>query len=74
MKSKCTIEKNPNVLKQSQLIQIISDRSDRYGNMLLDFMSTYNLMSLREATVEQLSEYIKNNLEGVKENGRKRIN
>lgn len=74
MKSKCTIEKNSNVLKQSQLIQIISDRSDRYGNMLLDFMSQYNLMSLREATVEQLSEYIKNNLEGVKENGRKRIN
>lgn len=70
MKNKCTIEKNPSVLKQSQLIQIISDRSDRYGNMLLDFMSKYNLMCLKDATVEQLSEYIKNNLEGEKENGR----
>lgn len=70
MRSKCTIEKNPSVLKQSQLIQIISDRSDRYGNMLLDFMSKYNLMALKDATVEQLSEYIKNNLEGEKENGR----
>lgn len=71
MKSKCTIKKDPKVLKQSQLIQIISDRSDRYGNMLLDFMSTYNLMCLKDATVEQLSEYIKNKeYEGEKENGR----
>ena len=37
----------------SELIEIIS-RQDR----LLDFMNRYNLMGLREATVEQLKEYI----------------
>ena len=37
----------------SELIEIIS-RQDQ----LLDFMDRYNLLGLREATVEQLKEYI----------------
>lgn len=37
----------------SELIEVISQR-----HKLLDFMNRYNLTSLREATEEQLSEYI----------------
>ena len=37
----------------SELIEIISQR-----DKLLDFMERYNLIGLREATEEQLKEYI----------------
>ena len=40
-------------MKMSELIDIISRE-----NKLLDFMERYNLIGLREATEEQLKEYI----------------
>lgn len=49
--------------KKSQLIKVISTASDRYGDKLLDFMETYQLTGLNNASTMQLEEYIeKNNL------------
>lgn len=47
---------------QSQLIEIISSQGDRYGDKLLDFMETYKLICLKDATIEQLQEYISTRL------------
>lgn len=48
-----------------RLIRIISARSDRYGNLLIDFMEHYGLSCLMEATEAQLNEYIHDNLKGA---------
>ena len=48
----------------SKLIRTISKAGDRYGNLLLEFMETYGLTGLYQATAEQLREFIsKKNLE-----------
>ena len=44
--------------ERDRLIQYISERSSLYGDKLLDFMETYGLTGLQNATVEQLQEYI----------------
>ena len=48
--------------EKSKLIQYISDRSDRYGDKLLEFMDLYHLHNLQSATVAQLREYINTHL------------
>ena len=60
----CTVKNEPNHLAQtiemqkSDLINFLSNRSNRYGDKLIDFMETYDLLSLQDATVAQLQEYI----------------
>lgn len=49
----------------TRLICIISARSNRYGNLLIDFMERYGLSCLMEATEAQLNEYIHDNLKGA---------
>lgn len=44
---------------KSDLIDIISSQSDRYGDKLLDFLDKNHLTCLQDATVEQLQNYIK---------------
>lgn len=44
---------------KSKLIKYISSKSNRYGDKLVDFLTMYNLTGLIDATVEQLSEYIR---------------
>ncbi len=44
-----------------KLIRYISERSDWYGNRLIDFMKQYNVHNLTEATSKQLKEYVKKN-------------
>lgn len=44
---------------KSDLIDIISSKSDRYGDKLIDFLNKNNLTCLQEATIEQLQNYIK---------------
>lgn len=45
---------------RDDLIDIISRKSDRSGDKLLDFLNKNNLISLQDATVEQLQSYISN--------------
>lgn len=44
---------------EDELIDIISSKSDRYGDKLIDFLNKNNLTGLQEATIEQLQNYIK---------------
>lgn len=44
--------------EKSKLIRYISDRSNRYGDKLIEFMDTYNLMKLQDATEAQLYDFI----------------
>ena len=44
---------------KSELIEKISKASNMYGDLLVDFMDKYKLLSLKDASVEQLTEYIK---------------
>lgn len=46
--------------EKDNLISLISGASDD-GDLLLDFMNLYGLDNLRDATVYQLKEYIRNN-------------
>lgn len=48
---------------KDELINIISSKSDRYGDKLIDFLDRNNLISLQDATVEQLQNYISNYLQ-----------
>jgi hypothetical protein len=48
---------------KDELINIISSKSDRYGDKLIDFLDRNNLISLKDATVEQLQNYISNYLQ-----------
>lgn len=48
--------------KKSFLIRIISNAGDEYGNKLVDFLTKYKLVGLKDATVEQLEQYITNDL------------
>lgn len=43
------------------LIQTISE-ADRSGNKLIEFMNKYNLVGLKDATIEQLESFILDNL------------
>ena len=43
---------------KDELIMVISNQSDKYGDKLVDFLHTYKLVGLKDATVEQLQEYI----------------
>ena len=46
-----------------ELIQMVSAFNEtKYGDKLIDFMDTYGLMCLQDATVEQLQEYISTRL------------
>ena len=47
---------------KDELIQVISSRSSRYGDKLIDFMDRYSLYCLQDATVQQLREYVSDNL------------
>lgn len=49
---------------KAELISVISKAGDRYGNKLIDFLNLYHLTGLCEATVDQLQDYIQNNLGG----------
>ncbi|MEG1562858.1 MAG: hypothetical protein RR365_03905 [Bacteroides sp.] len=51
--------------RKTRLIRIISARSDRYGNLLIDFMEHYGLSCLMDATEGQFTEYIHDNLKGA---------
>lgn len=44
--------------EKSKLIRYISDRSNRYGDKLIEFMDTYNLVKLQDATEAQLYDFI----------------
>lgn len=48
---------------EDELIDIISSKSDRYGDKLIDFLNKNNLTCLQEATIEQLQNYIKGEFE-----------
>lgn len=54
----CVISKT-----KDELINIISSKSDRYGDKLIDFLDKNNLMSLQDSTVEQLQNYMSNYLQ-----------
>jgi len=47
---------------KDELIMVISNQSDKYGDKLVDFLHTYKLVGLKDATVEQLQEYISTRL------------
>lgn len=40
------------------LVDVISKKSDKYGDKLVDFMEKYNVSGLSEASVDQLHDYI----------------
>ena len=44
--------------EKTQLIQTISQNTNRYGNKLLEFMEKYQLTGLRDATITQLREFV----------------
>ncbi len=46
-------------LSKWDLINLISKCSSKYGDKLTEFLGMYHLCGLREATKEQLNEYIK---------------
>ena len=55
-------------MRKEYLIRVISRNSDRYGDKLIDFMQTFGLSCLADATPEQLTEYIaRNNLKSEME-------
>ena len=44
---------------KDELIKFLSDHSKtKYGEKLVEFLETYKLVGLKDATVEQLQEYI----------------
>lgn len=45
--------------RRDELITIISNHSDRYGNLLIKFLVRYNLTNLQQAGIEQLEEFIR---------------
>lgn len=47
---------------KDDLIKAISSQSDKYNDRLIEFMNIYEIGGLKEATVEQLGEYISMNL------------
>ena len=67
----CVIGKNQNKVvdpvraQKNDMIDFISRHSSRYGDKLVDFMESYNLINLEEATVPQLQEYIATHLYNV---------
>ena len=50
---------NTDKLSKWDLIDLISNNSSKYGDKLIEFLGMYHLYGLREATKEQLNEYIK---------------
>lgn len=53
---KCIIGRKTST--KDKLIRLISSQGGFNDDRLLDFMDTYGLVSLREATVRQLREYL----------------
>ena len=53
----------------SDYISVISKASDRYGDLLLEFLETYSLHGLREATDEQLKQFIHKKHLDIREKG-----
>lgn len=51
-------------MNKDDMIKYISANSDMYGNLLIDMMNYYNVISLRQLTEEQVAEYY-NKLEEV---------
>lgn len=48
---------------KDQLMQIVNAFNEtKYGDKMIDFMNTYGLVGLQDATVEQLQEYISTHL------------
>ena len=47
--------------ERDELVGMISHHSDKYGDRLLEFMDTYHLASLQQATVLQLREFVYKN-------------
>lgn len=43
---------------KDDLIKAIKSRSDKHNDKLVDFLNVYKLDGLKDATVEQLQEYI----------------
>lgn len=54
----CNVRGLKDTRTKDELIMYLSERSDRYGDKLVEFMDNYHLISLQEATVEQLREYV----------------
>lgn len=50
-------------MSADSLIARISAASNKYGDKLVDFMARYGLFALKDASPEQLEEYIK--MEGI---------
>lgn len=57
---------NNNSDLQSKLVKIISDSSDKYGDLLLKCMDKYNRINLKELTICELKEFIKTKKLGEK--------
>lgn len=53
----------------SDYISVISRASDRYGNLLIEFLEAYSLNGLREATEEQLKQFIHKKHLDIREKG-----
>lgn len=49
--------------KDELIMEISGASKTKYGDTLIDFMDTYGLGSLQQATRKQLEEYIANNLD-----------
>lgn len=49
--------------KDELIMEISSASKTKYGDTLIDFMNTYGLNNLQNATRKQLEEYIANNLD-----------
>lgn len=51
---------------KDKLIQIISNASNRYGDLLIECLDKYNVNGLVELSEEQLKEFIKERIENDK--------
>lgn len=48
---------------KTELIQMVSAFNEtKYGDKLIEFMDTYNLTGLQDATIDQLQEFISTKL------------
>ena len=64
-KKHCTITTNKT---KDFLIQTISELSDKQGNKLVEFLDKYHLVGLKDATIEQLENFILDDLSKGVEN------
>lgn len=47
------------IFLKDKMINIISENSDKYGNLLIEFMESNNLNNLQESNLNQLVDFIK---------------